>query len=351
MSSSVRDDDPGRQVRRGPPWVRDRRQQDGMRQLTDEAAAVARHLEREALMRSQLARSERWQADDEAEARAYEERYPAETGRGIWPPALEPVVMPPPPEEKGPGLKIIFGLVGAVGVAASIAFVLMMYAVQVPTAGNNASAGNVADIGTERTQSFAAPVLGDLTQITTAEAKVPPAEAAPAPSAPAPAPSPVGALLANTQANAIAITTPLPAAAAAPVAAAPAMPREMPRADEPTQFAYAPPAPPPVAAVPEPRPTVDPLSRGEIASLRRRGQELIAVGDIASARLILTRLSEAGDAESSFLLAGTFDAAVLASQHVVGVRADPAKAREWYTKAAAQGSLEAKQRLQQSALR
>src|SRR5262249_25557234 len=88
------------------------------------------------------------------------------------------------------------------------------------------------------------------------------------------------------------------------------------------------PRPPP----PEPR-AADPLSNEEVTSLRKRGQDLIAVGDIASARLILTRLAEAGDAHAAFLLGGTFDAAVLASLHVVGIRPDPAKARAWYTKA------------------
>jgi TPR repeat protein len=83
----------------------------------------------------------------------------------------------------------------------------------------------------------------------------------------------------------------------------------------------------------------------------KRGQDLIAAGDIASGRLMLTHLAEAGDAEASFILAGTFDAAVLAKLRVVGVQPDPAKARAWYAKAAEQGSLEAKQRLQQSALR
>jgi len=344
MSSSVRDDDGDRerQVRRNPPpWVTDRQQQqqDRARHLADEVAAVAAHLEREAL-RSQMGRSGRWPEDEEQAAHADQERYPREGSLGIWSPTLEPVVMPPPPSEKAgiPGLKMMFGLAGAVGVAAGIAFALM-YAVQVPSNGVTAS----SDGGAGRAESFAGPVLGNLTQITTAEAKVPPVE---------PSPSPVGALLANTQANAVAVTTPLPSAAP-----------PMPRGDEPAQFGTAAPppvaapapvatvpvAPVPVATAPEPRPTVDPLARDEILTLRRRGQDLIAVGDIASARLILTRLSEAGDAQATLLLAGTFDPAVLASQHVVGIRPDPAKARAWYAKAADQGSPEARQRL--SALR
>jgi TPR repeat protein len=93
------------------------------------------------------------------------------------------------------------------------------------------------------------------------------------------------------------------------------------------------------------------MAPGEIAALLKRGRNLIAVGDIASARLILMRIAEAGDAEASLALAGTFDASVLADLHVLGVQPDPAKARAWYTKAAELGSAEARRRLQQSAYR
>ena len=71
--------------------------------------------------------------------------------------------------------------------------------------------------------------------------------------------------------------------------------------------------------------------------LLKRSQDLIALGDIARARLILTHLAEAGDAEASFKLAGTFDAAALAKLGVVGVKSDPANARAWYAKAVEQG--------------
>jgi len=77
----------------------------------------------------------------------------------------------------------------------------------------------------------------------------------------------------------------------------------------------------------------------------KRGQDLIAAGDIASGRLMLTRLVEAGDAEAAFILAGTFDPAVLAKLRTVGALPDPAKARAWYEKAAELGSSEAGLRL------
>ena len=102
---------------------------------------------------------------------------------------------------------------------------------------------------------------------------------------------------------------------------------------------------PPAAVLPEPRAVVS-LSSDEVASMLKRGRELLAAGDIASGRLMLTHVAEAGNAEASFLLAGTYDAAMLAKLRVVGVQPDSAKARSWYAKAAEQGSLEARQRLQ-----
>ena len=104
------------------------------------------------------------------------------------------------------------------------------------------------------------------------------------------------------------------------------------------------------ATGPEPRAVVS-LRPDETASLLKRGHDLIAAGDIASARLIFTLLAEAGVAEASFILAGTFDAAVLANLRTVGVQPDAAKANAWYARAAKQGSLEAQRHLAQSAPR
>jgi TPR repeat protein len=88
------------------------------------------------------------------------------------------------------------------------------------------------------------------------------------------------------------------------------------------------------------------LSQDEIASLMNRSRALIAAGDVASARLVLTHLADAGVAEASFVLACTFDSSVLENLQVVGVKPDPAKALAWYSRAAEQGSAEAKQHLQ-----
>ena len=73
----------------------------------------------------------------------------------------------------------------------------------------------------------------------------------------------------------------------------------------------------------------------------------MAVGDITSARLLLERAANAQDANAAFLLAQTFDPAVLGTQDIRSINADPATARDWYQKAAQLGSAEARQRLTQ----
>jgi hypothetical protein len=343
MSSPVRDDS-DEPIRRSPPWASEKQEQERARHLVDEVAAVAAQIQREA-QRSRRAPANRWTVEGEHEASPSEQGYPSDTNRGLWSPTLEPVIMPPPPAEKDgmPALKMAAGMIGAIVVAAGIAFVLMR-AIQVPTTGMVASNNS----GSRDRPSFSAPalstpVLENLTQITAAEAKVPPAEDGP---------RPVGSLFANTQANAVAVTTPLPAAPQA-ARTLPDVPQTA-RAVEPRRLdppARPDPPAPTASPVAEPPPAVEALSQEEVVSLRKRGQALLSVGDIASARLILTRLAEAGDADATLMLAGTFDGTVLAGLHVVGIRPDPAKARDWYMRAAELGSPEARQRLQQSAHR
>ena len=76
-------------------------------------------------------------------------------------------------------------------------------------------------------------------------------------------------------------------------------------------------------------------------SLIARGLELLASGDVAGGRLLLTRAAEAGEAQASLALAGSYDAPVMGYLGIVDVPPDPAKARAWYIKAAQQGSPEA----------
>jgi hypothetical protein len=112
-----------------------------------------------------------------------------------------------------------------------------------------------------------------------------------------------------------------------------------------TQFAAV--AQPPAAATASV--ASDHLGEGEIAPLLQRSRELAAVGDIASARLILGRLVRAGNLEAIVNLAGTFDPAALAQLRVVGSWSDRAKAQELYQMAAQAGSMQAQARLKDPA--
>jgi len=89
------------------------------------------------------------------------------------------------------------------------------------------------------------------------------------------------------------------------------------------------------------------LDADELAALMKRAKSLIAVGDIAPARLLLERAAEAQEASAALLLAETYDPAVLGTQDMRSMTPDPAKARSWYEKAVQFGSKEAQQRLAQ----
>ena len=88
------------------------------------------------------------------------------------------------------------------------------------------------------------------------------------------------------------------------------------------------------------------LDPNETASSIRRGNALIASGDLAAARLVLRRPAEAGDARAAMMLAETYDPAILMKLGVHGVVPDVAVARSWYEKAKKFGATEATQRLE-----
>jgi len=220
------------------------------------------------------------------------------------------------------------GFLGAMAVSAIVALIVVNV-VHRPVISTEVAGEERAAKG----NSFAAATLGELAKVSEAQAKMTHSDEPAAPSE---------TLLAAAPPNETAAPKP-PAAAIAPAATAPSAARA-----EPARPDIAAPAanPAPTAnAAPEPRPSPS-LPPDEIASLVKRGRELIAAGDIASARLVLTLLAESGDAEASFMLAGTFDPAVLTNLRAVGVQGDLAKARAWYARAAELGSLEARQHLQ-----
>ena len=88
------------------------------------------------------------------------------------------------------------------------------------------------------------------------------------------------------------------------------------------------------------------LDPDEIGSLLRRGDALIASGDLAAARLVLRRAVDAGDARAAMMLAETYDPATLEKMGVHGVVPDLAAAQGWYEKAKKFGAMEATQRLE-----
>jgi hypothetical protein len=87
------------------------------------------------------------------------------------------------------------------------------------------------------------------------------------------------------------------------------------------------------------------LDAETLAAVMTRAKSLLALGDIAAARLLLERLANAQNATAAFLLAQTYDPAVLGVRDARRTTPDPVMARDWYRKAASFGSTDAQQRL------
>jgi hypothetical protein len=127
-------------------------------------------------------------------------------------------------------------------------------------------------------------------------------------------------------------------AAAAPSAAPPAPSVAPPAPSAATQAA--PPAAPPA-------PQARRLDPDELSALMKRANSLLAIGDIAAARLLLERAADAQEADAALLLARTYDPLVLGTKDARSITSDPALARIWYRRAAELGSQHAQQRLTQ----
>ena len=89
------------------------------------------------------------------------------------------------------------------------------------------------------------------------------------------------------------------------------------------------------------------LDAETLAALMTRAKSMLALGDIAAARLLLERAANAQDATAAFMLARTYDPAVLGVRNTRSITPDPVMARDWYRKAASFGSADAQQRLTQ----
>jgi general secretion pathway protein A len=118
-----------------------------------------------------------------------------------------------------------------------------------------------------------------------------------------------------------------------------------------------PPAPnasPPGSAAPALAPAVampapSPIPAEIVAVLIKRGDELLKIGDISGARLAYGRVAEAGNAGAMTALGTTYDPNFLNRANAIGIRPDPAKAAEWYRKAASLGDAAAVARISQLA--
>jgi hypothetical protein len=102
------------------------------------------------------------------------------------------------------------------------------------------------------------------------------------------------------------------------------------------------PAPPTAAP---PLPVVRNLDPREIASFLNRAQDLIAAGDLQSARLLLRRAAEAQNARAAFALAQTYDPTVLKQYGASAPPAEVATARNWYERAKEWGAPDAQRQL------
>lgn len=332
--SSLDQDEADKQLQRAVPWVSDpqhREQRDNeTRRLQEDVIEAAKRLERESATFQPPAEAGtavglRMSGDrmrEDGRSSRTDRVDSEEKARKLWDELKPQFISAPPLDGWGlRGLVLVAGFLSAMGVSAIVAMVVvkvvhppaMLSSAEVPER-DHAAKGNLLA------------ALGDLAKVSETQAKMTHADEPAAPTE---------TQVASAQPDDIAV--PKPAAAASPRIA-----KVEPAQPETT----APAAVPAPASSARPPQRAAPMPPDEIASLLKRGRDLIAAGDIASARLMLTLVAEAGNAEASFTLAGTFDPAVLATLPAIGVRADPAKARAWYARAAELGSLEAKQHLQ-----
>jgi tetratricopeptide (TPR) repeat protein len=99
------------------------------------------------------------------------------------------------------------------------------------------------------------------------------------------------------------------------------------------------------AAVAQPPVATRGLPADTLELLLRRGDALLRLGDVASARLLYERAAQAGDARGAMGAGETYDPQFLSQMGARGIRADAAAAAEWYRKALALGDASAAGRL------
>jgi hypothetical protein len=113
------------------------------------------------------------------------------------------------------------------------------------------------------------------------------------------------------------------------------------------------PTPPPVPAQrpergappPFPQPTILSDVRERALRLKEKGDEQLAQGLVAPARLLYERAAELGLAEAAMALAATYDESELTSPNLRGISPDAKEAKRWYERARQLGAGDADQRL------
>ncbi len=273
--------------------------------------------------------------------------------------SLEPEIVPPPPillEERPSAVRIALRLCAVTAVAALVAWVVVSYS-RLRLRAHEMARTAVTDV---------ASVMPNAVKLVHVHAATPAPDAAPAGG-----PAAVRAFAAEEKASAqappstetpppqqpdvsVAVKTPAPADAwpappqqptqsvavqtAAPAGGWPPAPQQ-PGESVAVQGPAPPPAP---AAADTGKPAID---ADEIAVLVTRGKAFLNDGDVVSARLLLRRAADAGNAEAALALGASYDPLVIKQTGAVGVQADPEQARQWYQKAAELGSTAASRQL------
>ena len=84
-----------------------------------------------------------------------------------------------------------------------------------------------------------------------------------------------------------------------------------------------------------------PVAPEMLAALVRRGDAMMAIGDVSAARLLYERAAAAGSGAAATALGRSYDPAALATLRVRGLRGDAAAAAAWYRRGVSLGDPEA----------
>jgi hypothetical protein len=84
-----------------------------------------------------------------------------------------------------------------------------------------------------------------------------------------------------------------------------------------------------------------PIPTAVLDALLRRGNAMVAMGNISAARLLFERAAAAGSGRAATAAGKMYDPNFLANMHVVGMEPDSARAGAWYLKAITSGDHEA----------